>query len=168
MRSPFWVWLCLLGGCLTPPPTAPVYFKQSLDHLPLSTLQKDIPGNIGKKVMYGGIIVEVQNYSASTEMVISERPLNYQDIPIKTGYSSGYYLAVFKGYLDRLVYAPGRLMTVAGEVIGQRVEERYGIFYIYPVIHAQFFHLWPPQEPYYYPPWYQPELGDEKPPPFWH
>jgi outer membrane lipoprotein len=119
-------------------------------------------------VLLGGIILNVQNYPLNTELEIMEKPLDRRDIPVKAGYSSGRFLGIYDGYLDRLIYAPGRLITVGGEFAGSRKEDRLGMTYAYPVIKIQFFRLWPSYEPYYYPSWFlQRGKETEKAPPFW-
>lgn len=160
-----WWW----AGCLSPPQVVPAYFRRQIGPgLSLDQLRVSPSAFTGRKVLLGGIILNVQNYPLNTELEIMEKPLDRRDIPVKTGYSSGRFLGIYDGYLDRLIYAPGRLITVGGEFAGLRKEDRLGMTYVYPVIKIQFFQLWPSHEPYYYPTWFRQRGKEtEKAPPFW-
>ena len=165
------VYSLMACGCLSFAPIVPSSFREEIDpQLTFSTLKRDPNGYIGSNVFLGGIIVEIRNNPANileTEMQILQKPLDRRDIPIKTGATSGRFLAVYEGYMDRLVYAPGRLITIGGEVIGPETKSEYGSVYTYPVIRIEFFQLWPSQDVYFYPPWFQPKIREEMSPPFW-
>ena len=156
-------------GCFTTPPLAPSYFRKSFTPtIPFWQIYQDPNQHIGENILVGGVIAEIRNYPQKTEIEIMQKPLNKNDIPMKSAYSSSKFLALYDGYLDRLLYAPGRLMTIAGTVLEKRVKKGYGTSYIYPVIMIQFYRLWPPQEPYYYHPWLQPKREEEMTPPYWN
>lgn len=168
---PFILYFCAVCGCLSFSPIVPSYFREETDpQLTFSRLKKDPKLYIGKKVFFGGIIVEISSNPYNmleTELLILQRPLDRRDIPVKKGYSSELFLAFYKGYLDRLVYAPGRLITIGGTVTGQKIKNEYGSTYTYPVILIEFIQLRPSQAPYYYPRWFQPKIREEMSPPFW-
>jgi len=162
------IYLLFLCGCLTARPFAPSYFRKSLTPaIKFWQIYQDPNQHIGENILVGGVIAEIRNYSQKTEIEIMQKPLDDNDIPIKSAYSGTKFLALYDGYLDRLIYAPGRLMTIAGTVIEKRVKKGNVRSYIYPVIMIQFYRLWPSQEPYYYLPWFQPKRKEEMTPPYW-
>jgi len=163
------IYLSFLCGCLTTSPLAPSYFRKSLDpSITFWQIYQDPNQYLGKNILVGGVIAGVRNYPQKTEIEIIQKPLDNNDIPIKSAYSGNKFLALYDGYLDRLIYAPGRLMTIAGTVIEKKARKGYGRSYIYPVIMIQFYRLWPSQEPYYYLPWFQPKRKEEMSPPYWN
>lgn len=145
----------------------PSYFREEIDPgLTFTELRKEPKAYMEKKVLLGGVITEIQNNPLETELRILQKPLDQRNIPIEKGYTSGQFIAVYKGYLDRLVYAPGRLITIGGKVIGQKIKDEYGRIYTYPVIMIDFLQLRPVQAPYFYPPWFEPKTGEEIDVPF--
>ena len=155
-------------GCVTVPSVAPSYFYKGLDPM-ITFLQiyQDPDQYKGKSILVGGVISGVRNYPQKTEIEIIQKPLNNNKIPVKTAYSGGKFFAFYDGYLDRLIYSQGQLITIAGIIKGKKITKRVGSSYIYPVIMIQFHRLWPSQEPYFYSPWFQPKRKEEMSPPFW-
>lgn len=172
MRSQRWSRLfsgmvLLLSGCATQVPapiaTAPV-------HNPQLEQVRAHPGNYqGVTVRWGGTIAEVENQEHDTVLVIVDRPLESDGQPQVNDMSQGRFLAQAKGFLDPVVYAPGRLLTVVGTVAGARTRKIGSYSYQYPVVAVESYYLWPraQQTVRYYPcydrfwyssplyPWYQ-------------
>ena len=162
------LFIVIACGCFTPPPLAPSHFRKSLNSTgPFWQIYQDSNQYIGKDILVGGVIAEIRNYPQKTEIEIMQKPLDNNDIPMKSVYSGNMFLARYDGYLDRLLFAPGRLMTIGGTVIEKRAKKGYGRSGIHPVIKIQFYRLWPPQEPYYYLPLFQPKTKEEMSPPYW-
>ena len=59
----------------------------------------------------------------------------------ETCHSYGRFLVIYNGYLDTANYAPGRLITVAGEVIGGKSGTLEEMPYRYPYIKGREVHL---------------------------
>ncbi len=114
----------------------------------------------GKTVILGGEIVETRNRADATTLVVLEKPLNGSDRPKDTDASGGRFLARFSEYLDPVVFAVGRKVTIAGTVTGVETENVGETPYRYVVIRGREVHLWPKYPPappgYYGPPWYDP------------
>ena len=161
------LYLVLMCGCFAPLSLTPSHFRKSSNSTgPFWQIYQDSNQYIGKDILVGGVIAEIRNYPQKTEIEIMQKPLDNNDIPMKSAYSGNKFLAHYDGYLDRLLFAPGRLMTIAGTVAEKRVKKEYGRSVIYPVINIQFYRLWPPQEPYYYLPLFQPKTKEEMSPPY--
>jgi outer membrane lipoprotein len=94
----------------------------------------------GKTVIFGGLIVQARNVKTGTLIEIDQKKLDYWGKPRRTGRSGGRFIVLQPRHLDILVYAPGREITVAGEVAG--TEEA-----TYPLINAREIKLWPREKP---------------------
>lgn len=116
----------------------------------------------GKVVVWGGAIIKMTHQKDGTLVEILQKPLEMDDQPADSDRSGGRFLAFYKGFLDDAVYAKGRRITVAAEVVGSRKMPLGEIEYTYPFVTIKEIHLWPerirePYPPYwYYPGWYDP------------
>jgi outer membrane lipoprotein len=116
----------------------------------------------GARVIVGGEILVTQPRQDETEVELLTRRLRGDDSPERSDRSPGRVLLRARDFLDPAVYAPGRRITVIGEVTG--VEERRigDVAYRYPVVAVERIRLWPKDvvvAPYYgaYPwPYYWP------------
>lgn len=117
---------------------------------------------VGAHVRWGGTIAAVENRANETRVEIVARALAGDGRPRETDRSPGRFIAVIDGFLDPMVYAEGREITVTGVVAGEttgRIDEHD---YTYPVIRVDNYLLWPPRPeltprdlpPWYYDPWY--------------
>ena len=122
---------------------------------------------------WGGEIVSTRNLPDKTRIEIVSRSLDGGGRPRRTDRTEGRFVAYVDGFLDPVVYAKGREITVEGEVSG--VESgRIGEYpYRFVVVRAASQRLWPRREaavplpipdpypfwrsdpwPYPYPPWW--------------
>jgi outer membrane lipoprotein len=121
----------------------------------------------GKTVILGGEIVETRNRGDATTLVILEKPLDVFRRPRDVDDTGGRFLARFPRYLDPVVFARGRLVTLAGVVSGEAVEPVGDSPYRYVVLDGTEIHLWPaqkewvPSSGYRYPWWYEGTRGAE-------
>lgn len=100
---------------------------------------------IGKIVILGGAIVSSKNTEEGTFIEVVEKPLNYRGRPIASDASYGRFLILYEGYLDTTIYAAGREITVAGEVLGGRIRPLGDMQYNYPLIKSLELHIFEPQ-----------------------
>jgi len=120
-------------------------------------LLRDPAAHKGARVILGGEILAVQPRQGHTEIELLARRLRGDDSPERSDRSPGRVLLNTPEFLDPAVYAPGRRITVVGEVAG--VEERKigEVPYRYPVITVERIRLWPKDvvvgPPYYPYPW---------------
>lgn len=112
---------------------------------------------IGETVILGGQVIETRNRPEGTTLVVLERPLGLGERPVQANASGGRFLVRFPEFLDPVVFAAGRKVTVAGVVTGT-VTEKIGDAEVSCVLlDGREVHLWKESEPPYYPiPWYSP------------
>ncbi len=99
----------------------------------------------GKVVILGGTIAETVNTKEGTMIEVEEKPLDYWGKPKRTSAIGGRFLVFSSGYLNPMVYAPGRQLTTAAEIAGTRSKALGGLEYSYPVVLAREIKLWPPE-----------------------
>jgi outer membrane lipoprotein len=116
----------------------------------------------GKVVVWGGVIINTTHQKEGSLVEVLQKPLDMEGMPEDVDRSEGRFLAFQKGFMDDALFAKGRIITVAGEVMGSRRMPLGEIEYTYPVIENKEVHLWPERSrerygPYgYYPGWYDP------------
>lgn len=134
----------LLAGC------AHVISKEVLQEvdasLTFAQISKDPEAYRGRTVLFGGDIIETQNLSDKTLVVVLQRPLGSRGDPGAGDVSEGRFIIQTSGFLDPAIYGPGRKLTVAGTVVGKEVRPLGEITYAYPVIEKREFYLWPEEE----------------------
>jgi len=154
--------LLLLVGCGTTP-------VDSISQPPPNDPSlADVKARIGdfriQRVRWGGTIVTVQNRPQDTEVEIVARALDDYGRPRFGGESLGRFIARIDGFLDPVVYARDRDITVAGTIEGKLTRAVGDYLYDYVVVRAEQQKLWEPRlpRPYYRDTYYDP-LYD----PFW-
>ena len=102
---------------------------------------------LGKQVIWGGMIIHANNLADGARLEILAYPLDTNHAPRLNQPPLGRFLLHHPGYLEPIDYAAGRRLSVHGEFI--RVEE--GTVdqspYRYPVLKSHQVHLWPRGEP---------------------
>jgi len=88
----------------------------------------------GRIVIAGGTIADALNRNDGTYIEVVQQPLNYRGIPKYSDHSFGRFIIVHQGYLDPALFSRGRYVTVAGEVIGSRIQKLDEMDSTYPVI----------------------------------
>lgn len=110
---------------------------------------------VGSHVLLGGAIASVGNTKQMGQLEVVQFQLDSDNMPVEANVSGGRFLARTDGFLDPLVFKPGRLVTIVGEVKGQKTMRLDQVEYDYPVIAIREIHLWKPAEvrtyPYPYP-----------------
>lgn len=115
-------------------------------------------------VRWGGVIVSVENQRDASLVEIVERSLDADGQPRNTDKSAGRFLARVQGFLDPAIFAPKRLVTVAGSLDGNNTRRIGEHPYTYPLVQVEHIYLWPIpprnvqhyyyRSPYWYDPWY--------------
>lgn len=153
--------IVILGGC------AHVMSEAGLAGVDSSITYADIKKNpdslTGKVVIVGGVIAETRSSGDVMQMEIAQLELLENGVPYDGSPSQGRFLVVSGELLDPLFYRPGSLVTVIGEIKGQRTQKLESTDYRYPVISAREIRLFPATEtlPERSNP-YQNLVGDEK------
>ena len=97
----------------------------------------------GTFIRWGGEIASVENRRDETWIEVVDQPLGRHGKPEISDRSTGRFLMHVPGFLDPVVYAKGRLITVAG-TLDPPVTRKIGDFpYRYSVISAATQQLWP-------------------------
>lgn len=127
---------------------------------------------IGKHVLLGGRIAAARNTKEGGQLEIVQFNLDDSGMPEDTFVSRGRFLAVSSEFLDTMIYKPGRLITLVGEVKGKKTLPLDEVDYTYPVVAIRELYLWKSEEYersfYYLPPYYDPYYYGFGYEPFWY
>jgi len=105
---------------------------------------KETPENyIGKTALLGGRIASIRNSAGGTQLEIVQFELASHDYPEESFISYGRFLATTGNYMDPLIYRPGMLITLVGELKGKKTLRLDDMDYVYPLISLREWYLWP-------------------------
>ncbi len=135
------LWFCGCGAAISPE-----ILKEVDQNLSFEDLLKNPEAFRGKTVLLGGDIIETENLPDKTLFIVLQRPLNSKEKPNGEDKSKGRFIISAPEFLDPVIYAKGRKITVAGRVVGKEVRELNGIKYAYPIIERRELYLWPLDE----------------------
>jgi len=105
-------------------------------------LQADPEAYKGKVVVLGGSIVQITNLKKGTLIEVAQRKLDYWGKPERTKKTGGRFLLFYPGFLDAMIYSPGRDITTAGEVLEMSSPMLSDRQYDYPVLLSKELKLW--------------------------
>ncbi len=151
-----------LVGCAHP---VTQEIREGLDpDIKFESLVEDPKPFIGKRVLFGGVIVVTRNIKDGTELEIVQKNLDSYGQLEAGDYSGGRFLFFNKGYLEPEIYASGRELVGVGKVTGQKSGKVGDYPYNFPVIEVEELHLLDESKlnpsystPYYLRnPWYRP------------
>ena len=95
-------------------------------------------------VVWGGRILEIVNLESGTEILVLALPLNSGNVPRIEQQSIGRFVARKQGYLEPMDFAPGRYVSLAGDLLGTSGEWQYeGTSVGLPLVEIRQLHLWP-------------------------
>jgi len=94
-------------------------------------------------VLWGGVIIGAENLSDHTDLNVLFFPLDKSQRPDMDKPPHNRFIARYKGYLESMVYAPGREVTILGSVQGIEDGKIGDAPYRFPVLKADKIHLWP-------------------------
>lgn len=132
--------LLLLGGCAATPP-----FSEDLLHNVNQSLRPEQAqkGEMkGMEVMWGGVIVNASNTPDHTDFAVLYYPLDGAQRPDRRQQAGRRFIVRYPGYLETMVYAPGREITVLGTLQGVEQGKVGETPYKFPVVKADKIHLW--------------------------
>ena len=134
--------------------------KESMAPVNFKILVKETDKYLGNTVILGGYILETQNLADKSSIKVLQAPLGFGETPKSRDDSEGRFIISHKGFLDPEIYNKNRKVTVAGIIVGTAVEKVDHFAQSYLKIESREIHLWPKEEdylmPYYYDPWYYP------------
>ncbi len=139
LRITLGILVLLDAACATRPP----FELQGVAHnITPSQVVANFPGEKGKRVVWGGVVVSAKNQPDVTELEILAYPLTFRLMPDTDRPPQIRFLVRYPGYLETVDYAPGRLVSVLG-VVSDVVEGKIGdSVYHYPLLRAEKLHLW--------------------------
>jgi outer membrane lipoprotein len=100
----------------------------------------------GRRVMWGGMIVNTRNLQNTTEIEVLGYPLSSTGVVQNDRPAQRRFLLVKDGYLESADYSRGRYVTAVGTINGTRPGKVDEAPYVYPVLNAERLHLWPPEQ----------------------
>ena len=127
------------------------------------TLVEDPKSFLGKRVLFGGVIVVTRNVQDGTELEIVQKNIEPYGNLEAGDYSGGRFLFFSKDYLEPEIYASGRELIGVGKVAGQKSGKVGDYSYKFPIIEVEELHLlddmklnYSNSAPYSWDPWYRP------------
>ncbi|HKL77551.1 MAG TPA: Slp/YeaY family lipoprotein [Gammaproteobacteria bacterium] len=103
----------------------------------------EFPRLQGTRVLWGGRIVSSRNDPESTRLEVLAYPLDRSQRPRLDSDPQGRFLAVKAGYLETADYAPGRAVTLTGELVATEAGRIGEADYTFPKVRVNQLHLWP-------------------------
>ncbi|HEY0199912.1 MAG TPA: Slp family lipoprotein [Rhodanobacter sp.] len=100
----------------------------------------------GNEVIWGGRIVDVQNFADHSEVELLAYPLDSSQRPKAGDAGNGRFIAVMPGYAEPLNYPAGALMTVSGKLNGSRAGKVGEADYVFPLVGVAQSHVWTADE----------------------
>ena len=101
------------------------------------------PAARGERAMWGGEIVGVDNRAEQTLVEVIALPLGRQGQPLTDEQPGARFVFSAPGFLEPVVYAPGRYITVVGIIDGQQRLPAGATIILAPRLQAEDWHLWP-------------------------
>jgi outer membrane lipoprotein len=118
---------------------------------------------LGKRVLFGGVIVVARNLEDGTELEIVQKNLESYGNLEAGDYSGGRFLFFSKDYLEPEIYASGRELIGVGKVAGKKSRNIGDYSYNFPIIEVEELYLLDDKKlnssssvPYSWGPWYRP------------
>jgi outer membrane lipoprotein len=95
-------------------------------------------------VILGGRIIKTENFSDYSEITVVQFPLDRSNRPLADNESDGRFLVRSDSFIDPEIYAPGRLLTVAGEITGAEIRSVGNYPYEHPIVRGELY-VWEPR-----------------------
>ena len=95
------------------------------------------------QVMWGGVIIKAANTSDHTDFTVLFYPLDQSQRPDLDQKPRSRFLVRYPAYLETMVYAPGREVTILGSLQGIEEGKVGDAPYTFAVLKADKVHLWP-------------------------
>jgi len=120
--------------------------RQVNEGIPVASLFENPEDYKGEIVVLGGAIAGSRNTNEGTYIEVVEKELDYQGRPKYSDETHGRFIVLHYGFLDTAIFSTGRYITVAGEVIGKRIQPLGEINYSYLFIKSRELYLVQPGE----------------------
>ncbi len=101
----------------------------------------------GRRVVWGGVVVGVENFPDHSTIEILDYPLDGSQRPkIGRGNANGRFLAEVPSYIEPLSLPPGTPITVLGTVAGTHAGKVGEAPYVFARVKVLQHHAWTPEE----------------------
>lgn len=97
----------------------------------------------GAEVIWGGMILALENRESGTEVTILAYPLDRAQRPRPEAGSLGRFIILLPGYVERHDYPDGLFVSLSGRVAGARTGQVGEQAYVFPLVEAAHVHRWP-------------------------
>ena len=136
--------LLLIYSSLTAcaPALSKQFREKALPPVSFNELLSDPNTHMGRNIILGGYILEVNNESDGSRLAILQAPLDFQNRPHSRDKSKGRFLARTDKFIDPEIYKKERKLTVGGMVAGVSAQPLGDRIYRYPVIEVEELYLW--------------------------
>ena len=128
-----------LSACATVPPPLPA--DNTLAGLTPYGVARE-PDTRGD-VVWGGMILGVDNLAEHSEITVLAYPLDKKQRPMLQAPTEGRFVVQVPGYVEAFDYPQGRFVTLRASLSGTRealIDEQV---FVMPVVHAQTVRVWP-------------------------
>ena len=125
---------------------------------------------IGKRVMFGGVIVETRALPQGTEVEVVQKEIDFSGYPETGNKTGGRFIFFNKEFLEPEIYSKGRGITGVGKIRGSQVGMVGEMPYEFPVIESEELKLLDKvveRNPYFYPPYWDPWYRSSLYTPYW-
>jgi outer membrane lipoprotein len=138
MKSLMWYLLVLtvmMGGCTHVMSDAGLALADR--SISYADVKKNPEALVGKNVLIGGIIAKNDSSGDVLQLEVAQLELLTNGVPDELSRSNGRFLVVSGELLDPLFYRTGMLITIVGEIKGQKLQKLEGADYRYPLVSAR-------------------------------
>ncbi|HZX70225.1 MAG TPA: Slp family lipoprotein [Rhodanobacter sp.] len=126
---------------------APIYKTSANAVVPTPAQVAQTPERYsGNEMVWGGRIVQVNNFPDHSEIEVLGYPLDSSQRPRANDSGGGRFIAILRGYVEPLNYPAGALMTVEGKLNGTRAGKVGEADYLFPLVDVSQSHVWTPEE----------------------
>jgi len=141
MRNYFFITILLLSISACSHVISRVNLERADKLISAAQVMKEPNRYKGKVIILGGEIIKVVNKKDGTYLEILQKKLDSLGRPAQSDETLGRFIVFHEAYLDQAIFAKGRLLTVAGEVMGQKKQPMGEIEYNYLIIKGLELHL---------------------------
>ena len=167
--KPYFILIFFIGLISCSHPVSQEMRKDIDETLTFNRLLETPEDFIGKRVMFGGAIVETRVFAEGTEIEVVQKNIDFTGYPEAGDESGGRFIFFKKGFLEPEIYSKGRGITGVGKLTGTRMGKVGERPYEFLVIELDEIKLHEDIErnPYFYPPYWDPWYRPHSYAPYW-
>ena len=140
MRPLLLALLLPLGGCAV----APAFEQLPASSAPAPYSVMEEPERwLDQPVVWGGMILDVKNFERHSEIELLAYPLDDKQRPLLELADQGRFIAVIPGYTEAEDFAPGRFLSLIGDITGGREAPLRNEVYYWPEVAVARLKIWP-------------------------